>query len=330
MPSSTRAVRLACFAACLFLIGCGQKSPQVVQDAPAEQPAPPVAQQADPGDPVERAFQQLRTPEGKVEYLFSVNPGGPVFEFSAPMRELVEQGSSVQPRLLAVLKDPQVRNEAALILARVGDKDALPRLIELLPAVPENKQTKEEKLSTTCLLYALWQITGLELGIDHKYSPSYTPEFKTQWQAWHEANKDYLYTPAKPKLTSYRWAGDRVLIDVEARLAGQPTKAFRKEHPWITYEEIKNWRDDPAYVQQLKDYCISTLVQLCWNPHGNFRSKRCERWDGSATRVPCRRCTRSAALRIWTPGSPMSSSGHSPTEAIPRRFPSWRRFRGQP
>ena len=230
------------------------------------------------------------------------------------------------------MKDPQVRNEAALILARVGDKDALPRLIELLPAVPENKQTEEEKLSTTCLLYALWQLTGLELGIHHKFSPPYTPEFKTQWLAWHEANQDYLYTPVKPKLTSYRWAGDRVLIDVEARLAGQPTKAFRREHPWITYEEIKNWRDDPAYVQQLKDYCLSTLVQLCWNPHGNFSIQAaCEHWGGSATRVPCRgSCTRSAALRIWTPGSPMTSSGHSPTEGIPRRFPFWRKSRGQP
>src|SRR5262249_6063703 len=156
-----------------------------------------------------------------------------------------EQGSVIQPRLLDGLNDPQIRNEVALILAKIGDKDALPRLIEFLPT--REKLTKEEKFLTMCLLYALWQLTGMELGIDHKWSPEYTHEFRTKWHTWYESNKDYLYTPSKPKLSTYSWGRDRVLVDFEAKLAARPTTAYRKEHPWVDYEEIKTWRDDPAY-----------------------------------------------------------------------------------
>jgi HEAT repeat protein len=218
-------------------------------------------------DTVESFIQQLHRPEGKVEYLFSVNPGGPVFRLSGPMKKLVAQGSAIQPRLLEALKDPRIRNEVALILAEIGDKDALPRLIELLPTKEE--LSEEEEFSTMCLLYALWQSTGLELGIHHKWSPKYKPEFRNTWQTWYESNKDYLYTPSKPRLTLYCWANDRVLVDFEAKLAANPTAAYRKEHPWIAYEEIKTWRDDPAYEQRLKDFCLSMILNLAWNPYGH-------------------------------------------------------------
>ncbi len=219
-----------------------------------------------PADKVDSLIRQLYAPEGKVKYLFSINPGGPVFDPSAPMRKLVEHGNAIQPRLLPELQDPRIRNEVALILAQIGDKDALPHLIEFLPT--KEKLTQEEAVSTMCLLYALWQLTGMELGIHHKFSPEYTPEFRKQWQAWYESNKGYLYTPSKPKRTAYGWGRDRILVDVEAKLAAQPTTAYRKEHPWIAYEDIKTWRDDPAYERKLKDFCFSVILNLSWNPHG--------------------------------------------------------------
>jgi hypothetical protein len=93
-------------------------------------------------DAVESFIQQLRSPAGKVKYLFSINPGGPVFDLSVPMKTLVKYGNTIQPRLLVELKDPRVRNEVALILAEIGDQDALPHLIELLPTKEEDSSQK--------------------------------------------------------------------------------------------------------------------------------------------------------------------------------------------
>jgi hypothetical protein len=229
---------------------------------------PPEAALPEPSPPgaVDLDIRRLAAPEGRAKYLFDFNPGGPVFEYSAPMKNLVARGSAAQPRLLGALQDPHVRNEVALILSRVGDKDALPHLIELLPTTAE--LTDEERFTTKCLLYALWQLTGMELGIHHKFNPAYTPEFRAQWWAWYESNRDYLYTPPAPKKTAYGWGRDRVLVDIEAKLVGRPTAAYRAEHPWIDFEEIRHWRDDPAYEQKLKDFCLSMVVNLSWNAYG--------------------------------------------------------------
>src|SRR5262249_3442670 len=67
-----------------------------------------------------------------------------------------------------------------------------------------------------------------------------------------------------PRRSSDSWGVDRVLVDFEAKLAAKPTAVYRKEHPWIDYEEIKAWRDGPDYEQKLKDFCFSTIL----NPHG--------------------------------------------------------------
>jgi hypothetical protein len=217
-------------------------------------------------DMVDVLIRRLGAPEGKVKYLCSVNPGGPIFEPSMPMKMLIEHGGVIQPRVLQGLRDPRVRNELALILAQIGDKDALPGLIEGLPT--KMTLTPEEDFTSMCFLYALWQLTGMELGIHHKFSPKYTSEFRTKWLGWYKMNKDYLYTPPKPKLTAYGWGRDQVLVDLEAKFAGIPTAIYRQKHPWIPYEEIKNWRDDPAYQQKLKSFCFSLILNLTWNPYG--------------------------------------------------------------
>lgn len=233
-------------------------------------PTAPVVHTAEnpvPLSSVDTEILQLATPAGKVTYLGSVNPGGPDFEPSAPMKQLVERGPAIQPRLLDELADPRVRNEIALVLAEIGDKDALPRLIEFLPT--KGRLTRDENFSTMCLLYTLWQLTGMQLGISSKFSPAYTPEFRTQWRAWYEANKDYLYTPPKPTRAAPGCGRDRVAVDFEAKIAGRPTAAYRTEHPWIAFEEIETWRDGPAYERSLTDFCFSVILNLAWKPHGH-------------------------------------------------------------
>jgi len=217
-------------------------------------------------DEIDADIQMLTAPEGKVKDGWFFNPGGPIFRFSEPMNRLVERGNAIQWRLLEKSRDPRIRNEVALILASIGDKEALPRLIELLPR--KEALTDEESFSTMCLLYALWQLTGMELGIHHKWPARYVPEFRTKWLTWYEANKDYLYTPSTPERSAYNWAKDRVLVDFEAKMAGTPTTVYRKEHPRINYEEIKTWRNDLEYERKLRDFCFSSILNHVWKPYG--------------------------------------------------------------
>jgi hypothetical protein len=166
------------------------------------------------------------------------------------------------------LNDPRIRNEVAVILAQIGDRDALPRLIELLPTKEAKNLTREEEFSTFCLLYALGRLTDMDLGLS-KFGPPYTPEFRKQWQAWYESNRDYLYTPREPRSIAAGGGRARVLVDVEAKLAGQPAATYRKGHPWVACEDIKTWRDDPAYEQKLKDFCFSVILNLSYKPYGH-------------------------------------------------------------
>jgi HEAT repeat protein len=210
--------------------------------------------------PVEALIKQLQAPEGKVRYAghFGSFGGSPVFRYSTAMEKLIAQGNAAQARLLHELKDARIRNEIVITLGQIGDQHALPHLIEFLPT--KEKLTEEESFTTMCLLHALGHLTS----VGHGSSDNYTPECRQKWQAWYESYKDYLYIPLKLKLAGW----DRVKVDVEAKMAARPTSAYRKDHPWVTYEEIKIWRDDPAYDQKLKDFCFSIILNHSWNANG--------------------------------------------------------------
>lgn len=214
-------------------------------------------------------ISQLYGPEGNVEFI-CCSDGVPIFRYSVPMKNLVEKGSAIQSRLLVELKDQRIRNEVVLILAEIGDKDALPCLIELLPDTEEEKQTEEERFTTMCLLHALFRITGVAIGIDYKLGLFYKAEFRTQWQNWYEKNKDYLYSPSKRGQIAIGSKPNGILVDMEAKLATKPSTAYRQEHPWIAFEEIKNWRDDPNYQQKLKDFCFSIILNPTSSAHGHI------------------------------------------------------------
>jgi len=171
------------------------------------------------------------------------------------MRKLIEQGNAVQASLLPELKDARIRNQVALILGQIGDKNAVPHLIEFLPT--EEELSEEANFSTLCLLHALGRLTGKNTGIG-RFGMEYTPDVRKEWQGWYASHKDYLYSPSQPKPPS--WGLARVLVDFEAKLAAQPTFDYRKAHPWITYDEIKIWREDLDYERNLKDFCFSIIL----------------------------------------------------------------------
>lgn len=206
-----------------------------------------------PHDPITDDIRLLATPKGKVEYWGCINPGGPIFRCSPPMERLIAHGIIAQPQLIAALHDPDRRNEATLILAKVGDKDAVPHLIDLLP--PTADLLKHEDFSRLCVLHALWRLTDINIGIDYKFIPRDPPDVRTEWQKWYAENRDYLYAPE----SGLDPRGRRVAVDLEAKLAHTPTEEFRRSRPWVRWAEIRTWRDDPAYEQQLREYCFSVL-----------------------------------------------------------------------
>lgn len=223
--------------------------------APA-QPAVPGERAVPPGESTDVLIRQLYSPEGKVRYLFFFNPGGHVFEYSFPMKRLIKQGASIQPTLIEELADPKIHNEAALILARIGDRDALPALIDRLPT--KEKLTEEEDFVCICDLYALWRLTGQSIGINSKWHFPYKPEVRKEWQAWYESNREYLFTSVDSEMHS--WNRGPVSVDQEAKLARKPTDVYRKEHPRVALDEVKLWRNDADYEKRLKDYCFSVIL----------------------------------------------------------------------
>jgi hypothetical protein len=179
------------------------------------------------------------------------------------MERLAARGLAVQPRLLAVLNDAKVRCEAAVVLGRIGDSDAILHLINLLPATAD--LSEQEEFSTDCVLDALWRLTGIRLNHHRLYTPKYSPEVQDQWRGWYAANKDYLYSPPEPKRVGTLPPQSQVLLDFEAKVAGTPSSEYRRDHPWITLDEVSTWQDDAAYERRLRDYCFSVLL----NPRGS-------------------------------------------------------------
>jgi HEAT repeat protein len=218
-------------------------------------------------DTVDDLICKLYAPEGKVKLLLSdFLPDQLEFDRSVPMKKLAEHGSAIQPRLLAHLKDRRIRNEIALILEQIGDHNALPGLIEVLPTGAQ--LTPEEDFSSKCLVSALWRLTGIGLGMTRDGTLKYTPELRAQWQAWYNTNKDFLYTPSELKLAASSRGRNRVSVDFEAKLAATPTAAYRQEHPWVSWKEIQNWQDDPAYQRKLKSFCFSIILNFTWSYNG--------------------------------------------------------------
>jgi hypothetical protein len=60
-------------------------------------------------------------------------PGGPMFDLSAPVNQLIEMGPQIEPFLRPRLSDPALRNEVAIILSYLGSAESLPALVEQLP-----------------------------------------------------------------------------------------------------------------------------------------------------------------------------------------------------
>lgn len=207
-----------------------------------------------PADPIEGDVRALADPDGRPDVLGWENPGDPIFDFSPVMDRLAARGAAAQPHLLAALRDPARRDGAALVLARVGDRDALPHLIDLLSADPDPPEP--ERAFQQCVLHALGQLTGHAVGLGRRFVLTEPSDTRDKWRTWYAANRDYLFTPpagADPR-------GPRVRVDLEAKLARTPVDDYRRGRPRVRAEDVLAWRDDPGYEAALREFCYSVLL----------------------------------------------------------------------
>ncbi len=177
-------------------------------------------------------------------------PGGPMFRGSATTSELWALGPEIEPYLRPQLSDPAISSEIALVLAGTGGVDSLPALIAAIPP--------KDGFEYTCVVYALWRLTNQSIGIHSRMEVGWSPDVQDRWLRWYEGRKDYLYGEA-----------GSVSLDVEAWTLGIPTGEYRKEHPWIPHEAIREPRDGPEYERQLREFAVSRLLRSVWR-YENF------------------------------------------------------------
>jgi hypothetical protein len=173
-------------------------------------------------------------------------PGGPMFDFPPTVKELIALGADIEPYLCLQLADPLVRREVSVVLAQTGGLESLPALIDAIPPV--------DGLEYTCAVYALFCLTQKSIGFDSRGEVGWSPEVPAQWRRWYEERKDFLFG-----------TGGNVSLDVEAWVLGKSTKTYRKDHPWILYDEIKEPKDGAEYEARLREYCISLLLRNLWH-----------------------------------------------------------------
>jgi len=172
-------------------------------------------------------------------------PGGPMFDSPPAVKELVSLGPEIEPYLRRQLDEPGIRSEVALVLSEIGGVDTLPELIRVIPPA--------DGVQYTSVVYALWALTSQSIGIHSRMEVGWSPQVPAQWRRWHDDHKDFLYG-----------TGGKISLDVEAWTVGKPSKAYRKDHPWISYEQIRHPEEGPEYEARLREYCVSFLLRSLW------------------------------------------------------------------
>lgn len=204
----------------------------------------PKVEQAD------KLLADLRSGSQRAKLMGWSIPGGPLFGEPPQVEPLVKLGPDIEPFVRRALTDPGIRGEVALILAQTGGVDSLPALIDAIPPA--------DGTVYTCVVYALWCLTGQSIGIHSRMEVGWSADVPQQWRRWYEERKDHLFG-----------TGGTVSVDVEAQALGKTSKAYRKDHPWVRYDEIREPKQGPEYESRLREYCVSFLLRSLWR-HGRY------------------------------------------------------------
>jgi len=154
--------------------------------------------------PVEELIELLRRPENRVppEYAFG-SRCGECPRFSVVLNALMFRGAEVRQTLLQRLDDPEIRNEAVVLLGVVGDEATVPELIARYPRgpVPEPSDWHRDPgwLTRVCLSCALCWLTVacLDRAGDGTLPDPYNAAWWEKW--WAENRSTFRVSAVKPR-----------------------------------------------------------------------------------------------------------------------------------
>jgi hypothetical protein len=114
-----------------------------------------------------------------------------LFDFTYPMKQIIQAGPAAEPVLLEYLNDPQIVDHIIILLGGVGDEKAVEPIIRAIPEATEtgewaNKLKVVANLALTNITVSdvIWHHSG-GIMVDH------CPEDpKSCWGAWWSKNKD--------------------------------------------------------------------------------------------------------------------------------------------
>lgn len=143
---------------------------------------------------VEQLFERLRIPENRVPADFFISvPGGEHLSFSAPLKALMFRPEA-RESLLALLDDPDIRNEVVLLLGAVGNEATVPQLIARYPRGPIDAADHNAVLTRVCFSYALCWLTGQ--SIDRSRAGTDEDEKNAEkWETWWAAGRETFRVP---------------------------------------------------------------------------------------------------------------------------------------
>ena len=142
--------------------------------------------------------------EGWVDQLKSYSWEGPknytspmhwIFNFTVPMRKILDAGAPAQQVLLRHLGDPEIRNQIIILLGGVGDVESIKPIIESMAHNDDVNTNPEAKKTNLAANIALTNITAAEViwhrggGIPFARCPD---DPKSCWSDWWIKNKDHI------------------------------------------------------------------------------------------------------------------------------------------
>lgn len=102
-------------------------------------------------------------------------PLGPVipsqflFRFTSPMQEIIRMGPGAQDALIAALSDPEILDQAIILLGAVGDERAIPHIIDAMIPDEDYSNVKDAYYINRCANLALMNITSYDAAHTRKF-----------------------------------------------------------------------------------------------------------------------------------------------------------------
>jgi hypothetical protein len=137
--------------------------------------------------------------------LMSISPTGWAFNFTEPMKRILEIGPSAQNTLLPLISDPLVKPQVIILLGGIGDERAVGPIINAMVAAEDIPSTPDAEEINSSANLALTNITAAQVvwlrgGVGILLCPK-TP--KKCWSEWWRGREETFRAKAVPERDRY-------------------------------------------------------------------------------------------------------------------------------